>query len=245
MTAEQKRDLQRLRRVPEFIGARAEFTAAAGAAAATAGTIGSVTSAQAAALAEQLGVISGVIEEVTSLAAQQDMQGKAGQAATAEANRLRAELFEHHIRPVASIARMAIPDVVKMTVELRVPASDTDAEALFAAAERMASVAEKYVDRLLVRGLPADFVAQLRSVAADYKKEIDARGQARGRQAGATTGIRAELAIGRKAVETISVIVVKVLRNDPAALAEWHQIKRVTIKGVRTSAPPVAPTATP
>jgi enamine deaminase RidA (YjgF/YER057c/UK114 family) len=244
MNAKQKRDLQRLRRVPEFIGARAEFTAAAGAAAATAGTIGSITSAQAAALAEQLGVISGVIEEVTTLAAQQDMQARIGQAATAEAKRLRAELFEHHVRPVASIARMAIPDVVKMTVELRVPAAHLDAEALFAAAERMASVAEKYAERLLVRGLPADFVAQMRSVAADYKKEIDAHGQARGRLTGATTGIRAELEIGRKAVETISVIVVKTLRNDPAALAEWNQIKRVTIKGRKPSIQPVDPPAT-
>ena len=260
MNAPQKREVQAYRRVEEWIGARPELTAPAStpAAAPTASgpatpatppaSASSISSTQAAAVVEQLTVLSGVVQEVTALAAQQDQQGKASLAATAEARRLRSELLAEHMRPIASIARAAIPDVVKMTVELRAPSAQIDAEALFASAEAMATAGEKYAATLILRGLPQDFAAQLRSVAEAYKQEIDLRGKARGSSTGATTGIHAEFGIGRKAVSSISVIVTKVFRQQPAVLAEWEQIKRVTIKGVKAvapSAPATGAAATP
>ena len=227
MNAKQKRELQSFRRVQDWIGTHPQITTASSA------------------VNDQLTVLNGAVQEVTTLAAQQDQQAKVGLGATAEAKRLRAELLTQHMRPIASIARATIPDVVKMSVELQAPAAKTDAEALFAEAEAMATTAAKYSDKLIARGLPADFVAQLRTVAEAYKKEIDARGQARGGVTGATTGLHAELLIGRKAVETMSVIIMKQLRGQPAALAEWKQIRRVIIKGVNTGVVPAPAPAAP
>ena len=227
MNAHQKRELQSFRRVQDWIGKNPQVTTASSA------------------TADQLTVLNGAVQEITTLAAQQNEQASVGLGATAEARRLRAELLTQHMRPVASIARATIPDVVKMSVELQAPAAKIDAEALFAEAEAMATTAAKYSDKLIARGLPADFVAQLRTVAEAYKKEIDTRGQARAGVTGATAGLHAEVLIGRKAVETMSVINTKQLRGQPAALAEWKQIRRVTIKGVNTGVAPAPLPVTP
>jgi hypothetical protein len=159
-----------------------------------------------------------------------------------ETKRLRTELVTHQMRPIATIAQMAIPDVVRITEALRMPAKKIRAEGLIAAAESMAVLGEKYQDQLATGGLAANFVAQLRSVAAAYKQAIDTRGQAVVSRKGATEGLNAQLATGRKVVETLSVIVRQRLRQDPVALAEWHQAKRVTIKGAQSRSPVAAPT---
>jgi hypothetical protein len=83
-------------------------------------------------------------------------------------------------------------------------------------------------------------VAQLRSVAAAYKQSIDARGQAVVGRKGATEGLDAQLATGRRVIETLSVMVRRQLRQDTVGLAEWEQARRVTIKGAQPRSP-VAP----
>ena len=259
MKSGQKRTLQSFRRVMDWIFAWLGITTAAPGTNTAAGTstatpapaagtpAANLTAAQVAAMQVQLSTLHGVVQNVTAAAAEQDAQAKVSLGATAQAQALRAELLVHHMRPIAKLAKVAIPDVVKMEVALKAPAADRDTEALLASAEAMAKASEHYRDTLIARGLPVDFVEQLRTVAAAYKQEFDARGQAKGAVTKATTVVRTDIVSGRKAVEAMSVIVTKALRNDPATLAQWHQIKRVTIKGVQPAIVPAGttPAATP
>ncbi len=240
MNAHQKRVLQSFRRVQNWMAARPELSTTTPIARLHLATGAPVPAADPAhaALAEQATALDAVVESASTLASDQESHFRGSKGSTAEASQLRAELFTYHIRPVAAMARVAIPDVVRMTEALRTPKANIDAEGLIAAAGSMAKASEEYAKVLVKRGLPADFVAQLRSAATQYRGAIDARGRSLGGRRGATEGLKDTLGRGRKLVEGISVIVTRLLREDAQALAEWRQIKRVTVKGVQPGVQP-------
>lgn len=229
MESRQERVLLSFRRVQGWLAARPELAKEPG----SAGTAPS-------ALTQQEAALSVVIGQVGSAASQQDAKARAAAAATVETKRLRTELVTEHMRPIANMARAAIPDVARMTQALRMPGRQVRAEGLIAAAEAMATVAAQHAAELESRGLPADFISQLRATSLAYKQEIDARGQALVARKGATKAVDAALATGRKIVTTMSVIVTKALRRNPSALAEWTMAHRVTNKGVKGTGSPVA-----
>jgi hypothetical protein len=225
MNSHQKRTLQSFRRVQNWIATRPELAS------------------NNPAFAAQSTEFDTVVASVGTIAAEQETHRRGVTAARVEASALRKELFQHHIRPVAAMARVVIPDIARMTVALRAPSANIDAEGLIAAAESMAQASERYTDVLVKRGLPADFVAQLRSATKEFRGAIDAGGEARGGRRGATKGLMDALGRGRKLVSTIGVLVTRALRNDPQALAEWQQITRVTVKGAQPDAAAVTPPA--
>ena len=227
MNAHQKRVLQSFRRVQGWLAERKELTAASG-------------TGPAPALAQQAAAFDTAVKDFTAAASEQEAELRSGKGSTADARRLRAELFRHHLTPIARIAQAAIPDVVKMTEALRVPAAKTDRERLLALAEAMAKAGEQYKSRLVESGLPADFIEQLRSAAEAYKAAIDARGQAVGNRRGANERVREAHVVGRRGLNAIAALVNRQLAGDVAALAEFKQITRVTIKGVRGSIVPAA-----
>ena len=246
MNAKQKRVLQSFRRAQNWLAARPELTTTAPTrpqlATEASVSTGPATGSTPSALGEHSAELDAVVESATSLAAEQETHRRGGKGSTAEAQRLRAELLVHHIRPVADLAKLTIPDIVRMTETLRRPKAMIDAEGLLAAAEAMANASAQYADVLVKRGLPADFVAQLQGAAEDYRGAIDAGGEARGARHGATEGLHDALGRGRKIVAVMTVLVKRTLRNDPQALAAWHQISRATVKGVQ---PDVAASTTP
>jgi hypothetical protein len=233
MNSQQERTLQAFRRMQGWLAAQPELAAGPSSAADTP-------------LAQQVAALGVVVQQFTTRAAQQQSAGRGGKGATAEARALRVELIKQHMQPIADMAKAAIPDVVKMTEALRLPGIRLSTEKLFAAADAMAKAAEQYKTVLVQRGLPTDFVEQLRAVAAAYKNAVDARGQHIANGRGATEGLTTAAAEGRKLVLSLSVIVNKRLRADSVALAEWNQLKRVTLKGARPGVGIVpTPTALP
>jgi len=222
MNAVQENTLQAFRRMKGWLAAHPEL--ATGSAAADA------------ALLKQVAAFSGVVEQLTTRGAQQESATRASRGSTAAAGSLRIELIKNHMQPVADMAKASIPDVVRMTVALRMPRVKVATEKLLNAAEAMAKAGEEYKPALVERGLHTDFVEQLRQVASDYKLAIDTRGQQVASRRGARAGIAAAIADGEKLVLSLSVIINNRLRADSAALAEWNQLKRVTIKGSRSVA---------
>ena len=258
MNAKQKRVLQSFRRAQNWLAARPDLTytapsspqlvtgapasPAASTAPATTGAAGTARPTPTlSALGEHSNELDTVVESVTSLASEQESHRRSGKGSTAEAQRLRAELLDHHIRPIADLASLAMPDVVRMTEALRRPKADIDAEGLLAAATAMANASAEYANVLVKRGLPADFESQLQDAADAYRVAIDAGGEARGARRGATQGLLDAFGRGQKIVAAMTVLVNRSLRDDPQGLAEWHQIRRVTLKGVQ----PAALAATP
>ncbi|HVT39694.1 MAG TPA: hypothetical protein VHE78_11655 [Gemmatimonadaceae bacterium] len=231
MNSQQERTLQAFRRMQGWLAAQPELATGPSSAADTP-------------LARQVAALGVVVQQFTTRAAQQQSAGRGGKGSTAEARVLRVELIKQHMQPVADMAKAVIPDVVRMTEALRLPGIRLSTERLLAAAEAMAKAAEQYKTQLVQRGLPPDFVEQLRGVAAAYKQAIDARGQHIANGRGATEGLATARAEGRKLVLSLSVIINKRLRGDSVALAEWNQLKRVTLKGARPSVG-IAPTPVP
>jgi hypothetical protein len=229
MNSQQERTLQAFRRMQGWLAAQPELATGPSSAADTP-------------LAQQVAALGVVVQQFTTRAAQQQSAGRGGKGSTAEARVLRVELIKQHMQPIADMAKAAIPDVVKMTEALRLPGIRLSTEKLFAAADAMAKASEQYKTALIQRGLPTDFVEQLRGVAAAYKQAIDARGQHIANGRGATEGLATAAAEGRKLVLSLSVMINKRLRADSVALAEWNQLKRVTLKGAR---PGVALVPTP
>jgi hypothetical protein len=189
----------------------------------------------AALVAPLLAALGTVVTALSDAATQQDSSLRSSKAATAEANRLRQEGIGDHMRIIARVAVAAIPDVVKATAALTLPPEKPDAEGLYASAEAMANAAEGHQDALVKAGMPSDTIPQLRVALVAYRAAVDERGQAVAQRAGATKSITVHVNRARKLVDSISPIVQKALRSDPVLLAEWKQLKRVTLKGVQGS----------
>ena len=63
------------------------------------------------------------------------------------------------------------------------------------------------------------------------RASIDGRGLARAARRSATRGVETELSLGRRTVQIIDATLLRVLRSQPAKMAEWQHVKRVTAKG--------------
>jgi hypothetical protein len=231
MRADQKRTFQAFRRVEDWLGARP---------------------AMAALVAPLQAALGTILTALSDAGINQDAHLRSSKGATAEASRLRKELVADNMRLVARAAESALPDVVKATAALQLPPKGTDDEGLYNSAGAMATAAEPHQQALVDAGMPANAISELRAVAAQFRGVVDARGQSVAERSGATKSIGVQLKKARKLVETISVIVTKALRSDPVTLAEWRQLKRVTVKGVQGSgqvkvqapAPDVPPAST-
>ena len=197
MKAVQENTLQAFRRMKGWLAAHPE--------------LGTGSPEADAPLVQQSAALGAVVQQITNRAAQQEAAGRASKGSTAESSMLRVELIKHHMQPVADMAKASIPDVVRMTETLRMPQFRLATEKLIATAEAMAKSGEQFKSTLVERGLPKDFVEQLRTVAGDYKRAVDSRGQQVANRRGAAAGIE-------------------------EALAEWNQLKRVTLRGARPAA---------
>ena len=138
--------------------------------------------------------------------------------------------------PIAKVAR-ALRGTVPGIGVLSLPRGNVQTAAVITAATAMAQKGEIYKDVLVESGLPADFVAQLMAAAAALKASLDGRGLARASRVAATRGVGSELALGRRVVAILDAVVTRQIRSEPAKVAEWEQLKRVTVKGTAVRAP--------
>jgi hypothetical protein len=192
-------------------------------------------------IAEQCTVLQQAVGDATVCASEHERLDRDVRGLGAEATRLRRELVSNQMVHVATIARSAIPDVVRMTEALRTPRRTRKTEVLLAAAEAMATAGEKYMDKLVGSGLTADFPGQLRSAAAALKDTIDARKTSVVNRRGASKGLDEALGRGRKTVDRLTVLVKRELRNDPTAIGEWMQLRRIPKTAVRQATGASAP----
>ena len=170
-----------------------------------------------------------VLDELSGAAAAQDSHFRLAKGATAEAKSIRREVVQH-MRLVARVAEISIPEVFKATASLQMPHRNLDTEGLVVAAMAIAGAAEANQDALAKQGLAADAIAQLRAAAERFKAAVDSRGQMIAQRRGATADVDVQLHRARKLVDALSILVARTLRDDPATLAEWEQLKRVTQK---------------
>jgi hypothetical protein len=217
MNAYQERVLQSFRRVEGWFAANPEYVAGN------------------AALGHQLETLTGIVRRLSDHVTAQDTQRAQSLLISKDEVEQRREVLTYQMAPIAKVAR-ALRGTVPGIGVLSLPRGNVQTAEVITAATAMAQKGEIYKDVLVESGLPADFVAQLMAAAAALKASLDGRGLARASRVAATRGVGSELALGRRVVAILDAVVTRQIRSQPAKVAEWEQLKRVTVKGTAVRA---------
>lgn len=212
MNSYQERVYQSLRRVPGWFAANPQYVSANPA------------------LGTQVEALDGILGRLSAHVIAQDTKHAQSLLISQDETEKRHELVSHHMTPIAQVAR-ALRGTVPGIGVLVSPKGNLSTPEIISAATAMAEKAETYKDVLVESGLPADFIEQLQQAAAALKASLDGRGLARASWVAATRGVGSELALGRRIVAIIDAVITRSIRSDAPKLAEWEQLKRVTLKG--------------
>jgi hypothetical protein len=170
-----------------------------------------------------------VVTQLTTYANAQEVGTISSRGETAKQRALRDALREDHMEPIAEVARQKLRDVPEFRA-LVMPPSNATSTQLIARATAMAEAAQAHEQVFKEIGLPDDFIASLRTLAAEVAQSIDDRKQHASKRSGATAGLDAEEKRGRGVLRLINALVVPRLRKSEALLAEWRSAKRVPRK---------------
>jgi hypothetical protein len=212
MDAYQERVFQSLRRVPVWFTANPQYVSANPA------------------LGTQVEALDGIVSRLSAHAIAQDTEYAQSLLISKDETEKRREVVTLHMAPIAKVARACNGTVPGIGV-LVMPKRNVSTPEIISAATAMAEKAKLYKDVLVESGLPADFIEQLQQAAAKLKASVDDRGLARASRVAATRGVASELALGRRVVTIIDAVITHMIHSEPAKLAEWEQLKRVTLKG--------------
>ncbi len=174
--------------------------------------------------------LDGVIARMTEEAERQDVNAQQAKIGThqvaALAHRLRLDLM----RPVLRLVRRVAPDAfnsgIAGGVSLALPRS-SDRQALITAANALYQIAKQYEGRLTAAGLPKDHLATLVAASDALRDAIDTRAQ-RVLQRGAAGTTAAEE--GRRSAEIVQLLdalVVPQLRGEVGQRKAWAAAKRL------------------
>jgi len=162
--------------------------------------------------------------------------GLTAKGTTKRKEELQRKLRRRHMRPIARIARSELPATTALE-PLKMPQGRPTPERLVAHAEGMAQAATPFADTFIEAGLPPDFIARLRTATGELRALVADRTQSRGKQRGATTGLKQKLSSARKLVHVLDAFVEAALESDEALLASWNVVKRVRRIAPTPSAP--------
>ena len=209
---QQQRALFAFRRTTNFVDVRPQLT-----------TLGVP---EGKALANQVEALKGVTTRLAAHGTDQLTLASSATLVSKDEGKLRQDLIDHHIRTIASMARGLNGTVPGIGV-LTMPKGTLGKAQLIEAATSFARKAEIYQDVLVQHGLPVDVIGQLDAAIDAFRGSIDARGTSRTDLKGATRGVTAEIALGRKITAMLDAIVSRQLRGQPDQQEVWRAAKRV------------------
>lgn len=213
MKAHQERVVESFRRVDGWFAVNPQYVAASPS------------------LTKQLEALDGIVTRVSDHAVAQETQRAQSMLISKDEVEQRREVLSNQMAPIAKVAR-ALRGTVPGIGVLSRPRGNVSTSELITAATAMTQKAGVYKEVLIENGLPADFIQQLQQAAAALKTSLDGRGLARASRVAATRGVESELALGQRVVAIIDAVVTRQISADPAKLAEWKQLKRVTARRV-------------
>ena len=138
-------------------------------------------------------------------------------------------LFDHHMRPIVTIARSQIePESDKgLPAALRMPKMPLGPTKLFAACDGMIESARQFEAVFVANGLPQDFLAQFAAARDELERVASVRATQVSTHIAARNGLQVQLRRGRRAVERLDAIVRASFRGDDVILLTWRAAKRI------------------
>ena len=174
------------------------------------------------------------ITAVANHVASQSEGRLAGEGATRKQRALRRVLRDEHMAPIAAIAAAKLPATPEVE-PLKMPPQNSGVAKLVAHAHGMAATATQHASVFTNAGLPATFADDLTGAADALVSARDEQTASRAARRGATNGLQASLARGRQVVRILDALVSRALKDDPALLASWKNVKRVVYLPARRS----------
>lgn len=181
-------------------------------------------------LGRQATELKDVMEQLSREALDQEAGFRFTKAQTKHQREQRQHLWERHMLPVSRVARDAF-GLEGMDRALRFPRMSSPNERVVAAAGAMAEAAERQEPVFLEHGLAPDFVAQLRSAAAELATAMGSRDGNQRRRVEATRNVRQLVKRGRRALRLLNAILQVRLADDPPRLAAWDNVRAVKDAG--------------
>ena len=170
--------------------------------------------------------LDGIVEEMAINEAAEGNSVLSAKGYVAKLKVLRADLWNHHMRPVATIAAAHLRDVPEFTV-LRMPLHRVKSAALVQSAITMAEAARAHSQVFVRNGRPEEFADALVAAAAAVRRAIDARGKSISTKASARSGLKVAGARAQVVLNLLDAQVKSALVDDPKGLAGWNSAKRI------------------
>ena len=166
------------------------------------------------------------LEHTLSTHAVTQAQGKRStKAEVAKQRVLRNTLKIKFLHPIESIAAAQLPQVPDFTA-LKVPKGIHTSQKLIAAAVTMGEAAAKYAPTFIGAGMAPTFLQDLKAAADELTAGLTAKGTAKSRQIGATTGLKSAAKQAHKIVNQLDALIDAQLATNPDLLARWKAVKR-------------------
>ena len=151
---------------------------------------------------------------------------------------LRAALVRKHMRPIAAVARLVLPDARELSA-LTVTSRRRPFVSLVAAGYGMAEAAKVHESALRTAGLAPDFIASLLAATDALRDALSGATQTSGLRVEASAGLRKQGRYVRKVIRALDALVRAAIGEDDVLLERWEHIRRVT--SASTSPPPIEP----
>ena len=168
--------------------------------------------------------LGAVISEIENITTAQDSGKRAVKESTSRIAAARAELIED-LKTIRRTARVL--NVQGLEDKFRLPKHVRDQE-LLATARAFANDAAPLKGEFVRRGLPTDFLEDLKADINAFAQMLEGRTQKAGSKVAATAGIDEAIERGMNMLEELDAIVRNTFRNDAPTLAEWTSARHTT-----------------
>jgi hypothetical protein len=152
--------------------------------------------------------------------------------------RLARSLRRQHIRPIVRIARAKLPEVAQLSA-MSLPPLKTNSTALATQAGAIGDAVQPHVQVFVDAGLPADFIARMRSAADQLVQSIGGKGSHRSQRIKATTALDQEVQQAKRVVAVLDGLVRAQLDEQEPLVSEWRAASRAISGGGSPANPPI------
>jgi hypothetical protein len=174
---------------------------------------------------------------------QQGSSDRTAQGATTAQQRMRQDVYDAFIGPIASIAKVALAGVAEFQ-NLSAAALIKRKAPFVTRATEVAIAAEKYQAVMVEHGMAPDFVAQFRAALVEVASSRASRDTLVHKRAQATTGIATADKAVRDAIQLVDRQLKTAFKKDPAMAAAWKTAKKIVrlpVTPLPTGSAPDAP----